>query len=55
MRRGTKLEPEDYIRVRLEFLRDEKKKNDDQTAHLILDKAIYELSVVLDLITRNKD
>ena len=55
MRRGNKLEAENYIKVRLEFLREEKKKNDNQTAHLVLDKAIYELSVVLDLITRNKD
>jgi hypothetical protein len=55
MRRGNKPETEDYIKVRLEFLHEEKKKNDDKTAHLVLDKAIYELSIVLDLITRNGD
>ena len=55
MRRGNKPEAEDYIKVRLEFLHEEKKKNDNQTAHLVLDKAIYELSIVLDLITRNGD
>ena len=53
MRRGNKTEAVDYIKVRLEFLHEEKKKNDNQTAHLILDKAIYELSIVLDLLTRN--
>jgi hypothetical protein len=53
MRRGNKPEAEDYIKVRLEFLYEEKKKNDNQTAHLVLDKAIYELSIVLDLLTRN--
>ncbi len=53
MRRGSKPDPIDYIKVRLEFLHEEKKKNDNQTAHLVLDKAIYELSIVLDLLTRN--
>ena len=53
MRRGNKPEAENYIKVRLEFLHEEKKKNDNQTAHLVLDKAIYELSIVLDLLTRN--
>jgi hypothetical protein len=53
MRRGSKPEAEDYIKVRLEFLHEEKKKNDNQTAHLVLDKAIYELNIVLDLLTRN--
>lgn len=45
---------EAYIKVRLEMLRDEKKKNNDKTAHLVLDKAIYELTIVLDYITRKK-
>ena len=36
------------------MLNNEKSKNDDATAHLILDKSIFELSVVLDLITRSK-
>lgn len=53
MRRGNKPEAKDYIKVRLEFLHEEKKKNDDKYAHLVLDKAIYELSIVLDLLTRN--
>jgi len=53
MRRGNKPKAEDYIKIRLEFLYEEKKKNDNETAHLILDKAIYELSIVLDLLTRN--
>ena len=45
---------EAYIKVRLEMLRDEKKKNNDKTAHLVLDKAIYELTIVLDFLTRRK-
>lgn len=54
MRRGGIADPERYIRVRLEFLYNEKKKNADEVAHLVLDKAIYELSIVLDLLKRNK-
>ncbi len=54
MRRGSIPDPERYIRVRLEFLYNEKKKNNTEVAHMVLDKAIYELSVVLDLLKRNK-
>ena len=54
MRRNKPADPEKYIRVRLQMLYNEKSKNDDATAHLILDKSIFELSVVLDLITRSK-
>jgi len=55
MRRGpTITDPERYIRVRLKYLYNEKSKNTEQATQLILDKGIYELSIVLDLITRNK-
>jgi len=54
MRRNKPRDPEKYIRVRLQMLNNEKHKNDDVNTHLILDKSIFELSVVLDLITRNK-
>ena len=53
-RRRPNHDPENYIRVRLKMLYNEKTKNNDPTAHMVLDKSIYELSVVLDLITRNK-
>jgi len=52
MRRGSKSDPIDYIKVRIDLLHEEKKKNEDNTAHLVLDKAIYELSIILDLLTR---
>lgn len=55
MRRGpTITDPERYIRVRLQYLYNEKRKNPEQATQLILDKGIYELSIVLDLLTRNK-
>lgn len=55
MRRGKPHSAETYIRVRLDLLHDEKKKNDDRIAHLVLDKAIYELTIVLQMVTSKKD
>ena len=52
MRRGEKPTVEKYLKVRLQFLYAKKKKNNDNVAHLVLDKAIYELSIVLDMISR---
>ena len=52
MRRGEKPTVEKYLKVRLQFLYAEKKKNKDQVAHLVLDKSIYELSIVLDMVSR---
>ena len=52
MRRGEKPTVEKYLKVRLQFLYAEKKKNNDNVAHLVLDNAIYELSIVLDMISR---
>ena len=53
-RRGRTTDPESYILVRLEQLRAERNKNNDANTHMIIDKAIYELTIVLELITRNK-
>ena len=47
------IDPAKYIKIRLKMLYDERAKNDDAHTHMILDKSIYELSIVLDLITRN--
>ena len=46
------IDPVDYIKIRLKMLYDERAKNDDADTHMILDKSIYELSIVLDLLTR---
>ena len=46
------IDPVDYIKIRLKMLYDERNKNDDPNTHMILDKSIYELSIVLDLLTR---
>ena len=46
------IDPVKYIKIRLKMLYDERNKNDDANTHMILDKSIYELSIVLDLLTR---
>ena len=46
------IDPAKYIKIRLKMLYDERAKNDDAHTHMILDKSIYELSIVLDLLTR---
>ena len=50
MRRGRPASVEKYIRVRLQMLYDERAKNNDATAHMVLDKCIYELHTILDMI-----
>lgn len=44
--------PIKYLQVRIKMLRDERDKNDDETAHMILDKCIDELHVVYELLKR---
>ena len=53
MRRRNDIDPAKYIRVRIKMLRDERAKNEDSTAHLVLDKCIFELREVLMLLERN--
>lgn len=52
MRRGKTLRALDYVRVRIEWLEDERTKNTDSTAQLILDKSIFELREVEMLLER---
>ena len=54
-RRGTRIDAREYIRVRLQQLSEERQKNQDTTAHLVLDKAIFELTEVLMLLDREAD
>lgn len=50
MKRHRPRSVEKYIRVRLQMLYDERAKNEDATAHMVLDKSIYELHTVLSMI-----
>ena len=51
-RRKTQIDPVEYIRVRIDQLVAERSKNDNEVSHMILDKSIHELSIVLDLLER---
>ena len=53
MRRRNDRDPRKYIRIRIKMLKDERAKNADATAHLVLDKAVFELQEVLMLLERN--
>ena len=55
MRRGSKIrDPIEYINVRIDMLVKERTKNDNETAHMVIDKCVGELSYVLELLERNK-
>jgi hypothetical protein len=41
-----------YVQARIEWLQEERAKNNDTETHRILDKSINELYIVLDLIKR---
>lgn len=41
-----------YVRTRIEWLQEERAKNDNTETHRILDKSIDELYIVLDLLER---
>ena len=45
---------EKYIKIRLQMLYDERAKNDDAVAHMVLDKSIFELHEVLGMIERKE-
>ena len=51
---GKTLTVEKYIKVRLQMLYDERAKNDDAVAHMVLDKSIFELHEVLGMIERKE-
>ena len=44
--------PRRYIRLRIDQLTDERAKNNNEVAHMVIDKSISELSIVLDLLER---
>ena len=42
-----------YLRVRIDMLREERNKTENEQTHLVLDKGIIELTYVLELIVRS--
>ena len=53
--RRTRVDPEQYLVTRMEWLVEERTKNDDPNTHMMIDKCVSELSTVLDLIQRNNE
>ncbi len=51
-RRKEPIDPKRYIVLRIDQLTDERAKNNDPNTHMIIDKSIAELSIVLDLLER---
>ena len=55
MRKKKTVDPCVYILTRMEWLVEERAKNDYPNTHMMIDKCVSELSVVLDLIQRNNE
>ena len=55
MRKKKTVDPAKYILTRMEWLVEERTKNDDPNTHMMIDKCVSELSTVLDLIQRNNE
>jgi hypothetical protein len=52
-RKHKEVDPIKYLEIRIELLTQERQKNNDPNTHMTLDKAIIELSIVLDLLENN--
>jgi Mg2+ and Co2+ transporter CorA len=53
--RKSKSKVERYLRVRIDMLCEERKKNNNEVAHMVIDKCVGELSYVLELIERENN
>lgn len=53
MARSKKDIVERYIRVRIDSLWEEREKNNNEIAHMVLDKAVSELTYVLELMQKH--
>ena len=53
-RREKHPDPIKYLRLRIDMLAEERLKNDDEVAHMVLDKCCGELSYVLEMLERQE-
>ena len=44
----------EYIKVRIAMLAEERGKNDDEVAHMVIDKSVGELCYVMEIIERDR-
>lgn len=45
----------EYIKVRIGMLAEERAKNDDEVAHMVLDKCVGELCYVMEMMERENN
>ena len=45
----------EYIKVRINMLAEERAKNDDEVAHMVIDKCVGELCYVMEYMERERD
>jgi hypothetical protein len=45
----------DYLKMRIDMLCEERAKNDNEVAHLVIDKCVGELSYVLEYMEKQRD
>ena len=53
--RKSKSKVERYLKVRIDMLCEERKKNNNEVAHMVIDKCVGELCYVLELIERENN
>ena len=46
---------EKYLQVRIDMLYEERRKNDNEVAHMVIDKCVGELSYALEFMQRLRD
>jgi|TARA_B110000459_G_scaffold150837_1_gene164525 hypothetical protein len=46
---------EKYLRVRIDMLCEERLKNDNEVAHMVIDSSVSELCTVLEMIERQNE
>ncbi len=44
----------EYLKVRINMLAEERAKNDDEVAHMVIDKSVGELCYVMEMIERDR-
>ena len=55
MRRNRKVDPKDYIKIRIEQLKEERKKSEDKMTQMWIYKIISELQYVLQIMEKRSD
>lgn len=55
MRRNRKVDPKDYIKIRIEQLKEERKKSEDRMTQMWIYKIVSELQYVLQIMEKRSD